>query len=248
MKSTNTNPRDPLRKAINEGDLKWLLEKSGELHGHFCPGLVYGVRAGYRAVIDLGVYSTGMEEVVAIVETNSCFSDGVQTITGCSFGNNALIYRDLGKTAMTLAKRSGQGIRLSLKAGLEELEEREPEAVALFNKVVVNRSGTDDDHIKLMSLWRQAAFNMLSVPDSELFKIEKVKINVPEYAHIFASAKCAVCGETVMETRTRIKDGKPVCLTCSGQPYYQLAGDGIEVVPKGHSHTHNDSKISKVRS
>ena len=54
-----------------------------------------------------------MEEVVAIVECNNCFTDGIQVVTGCTFGNNALIYKDLGKTAVTVARRlDGAGVRL----------------------------------------------------------------------------------------------------------------------------------------
>ncbi|MCL4502615.1 MAG: FmdE family protein [Deltaproteobacteria bacterium] len=41
--------------------------------------------------------------MVAIVECNNCFTDGIQAVTGCTFGNNALIFQDLGKTAVTVA-------------------------------------------------------------------------------------------------------------------------------------------------
>ena len=68
MESTiTTDPRVEIKKAIDSGNTQWLLEKSGELHGHYCPGLAYGVRAAYRAVIDLDIHSTGMEEVIAIL-------------------------------------------------------------------------------------------------------------------------------------------------------------------------------------
>jgi formylmethanofuran dehydrogenase subunit E len=68
-----------------------LLKKSGELHGHFCNYLSYGIIAGVYALKKLGVSHTGMEELIAITETNNCFSDGIQMVTGCTFGNNALI-------------------------------------------------------------------------------------------------------------------------------------------------------------
>ena len=110
------NPRQEIEEAIAAGDLSKLLRMNGMLHGHFCPFSAMGVKAAVRAVRELGVKSTGMEEVVAIVETNNCFSDGVQFVTGCSFGNNALIYRDYGKTAFTLAKRTGGAVRISVRA------------------------------------------------------------------------------------------------------------------------------------
>ncbi|MEA1872164.1 MAG: FmdE family protein [Chloroflexota bacterium] len=226
------NPRYAIEDAIKARDLPKLLAKAGELHGHFCPFLALGVKAAVQAVNELGVNSTGMEEVIAIVETNNCFSDGVQFVTGCSFGNNALIYRDYGKTAFTLAKRNGEAVRVSVKDISRLLEEREPEAQHLFQKVVVNRQGTNEEQQRLREAWRQIAFEILDISDEDLFNVQRMTIQVPAYSRIFASVKCAVCGENVMETRTRVKNGTSVCIPCSGQEYNQLAGDGISLARK----------------
>lgn len=236
MKSVNlANPRQEIEEAVVAGDLKKLLGMCGWLHGHFCPFSAIGVKAAARAMQELGVRSTGMEEVVAIVETNNCFSDGVQLVTGCSFGNNGLIYRDYGKTAFTLARRSGEAVRLAVKADSGFLEEREPEAMKLFQKVVKERRGTDEEDKKLKALWAQLAFKLLDAPDDEIFTVEKMTVEVPGYARIFGNARCSVCGENIMESRARMKDGQPVCIPCSGQEYYQLAGDGISVNREGES-------------
>lgn len=224
------NPRHEIEEAVAAGDLPKLLTMTGLLHGHFCPFSAIGVKASVRAVKELGISSTGMEEVIAIVETNSCFSDGVQFVTGCSFGNNALIYRDYGKTAFTLAKRNGEALRVSVKADSRFLEEREPQTFELFQKVVVKRQGTEADRRRLDELWRQASFKMLDIPDDELFDVNRVTVDVPAYSRIFASVKCSLCGESVMEPRSRIRDGKPVCIPCSGQEYYQLTGNGMSVI------------------
>lgn len=223
------NPRQEIEQAIATGDLQKLLRLSGLLHGHFCPGSALGVKAAARAVRELGVRSTGMEEVVAMVETNSCFADGVQMVTGCSLGNNALIYRDYGKTAFTLAKRTGEGVRIS--AIFERVaQERSTEATELWEKVVVKRSGSNEESQRLTRLWRELSFKVVELPDKEVLKIQKVKNDVPAYARIFASVPCSVCGEGIMEPRARVKDGKIVCLPCSGQPYYQLGGDGMSII------------------
>jgi len=222
------NPRQDIEEAIAAGDLYRLLRMTGMLHGHFCPFSAMGVKAAMRAVRELGVRSTGMEDVVAIVETNNCFSDGVQFVTGCSFGNNALIYRDFGKTAFTLARRSGDGVRISVRAERVS-EERPPEATELFEKVVIERGGSESDKKRLSELWTELSFRVLELPDEEVFDIKMVAVDVPAYARIFESVKCSVCGENIMEPRARIKDGKAVCIPCSGQEYYQLAGDGISI-------------------
>jgi len=223
------NPRQEIEDAIAAGDLHRLLEISGLLHGHFCPGSAMGVKAAARAVKELGVKSTGMEEVVAIVETNACFSDGVQMVTGCSFGNNALIYRDYGKTAVTLARRTGEAIRVALKPDGSPLR-KNPEAAELFKKVVQERRGTEEDSARLRQLWIDIAFKTLDILDEEFFNIQRMTIEVPAYARIFASVKCSVCGESIMEPRARVKDGKPVCLGCYDHEYYQLAGDGLSLI------------------
>ncbi|MFP3975364.1 MAG: FmdE family protein [Dehalococcoidia bacterium] len=223
------NPREEIKDRTAAGDLQWLLERAGEIHGHYCPGLAFGVRAGYRAVRDLEAHSIGMEEIVAIVETNSCFSDGIQFVTGCTFGNNGLIYRDYGKTAVTVARRDGQGVRVSINVGSGFLEQREPEAMELFRKVVTERNGNAYDQSRLMELWRKASFNMLEVPDEELLDVKTVTADIPGYARMFGSVTCSICGESIMEPRARLIQGKPVCIPCSGQEYYELVGDGIHV-------------------
>ena len=227
------NPRLDIEKAIAEGDLAFLLRSSGLLHGHYCPGSAMGVKAAARAVNELKTRSTGMEEVIAIVETNSCFSDGVQIVTGCTFGNNALIYRDYGKTAVTLANRKGEAVRVSLKANGNPLD-RYPEAADLFQKVVKERAGTPEDDRKLREMWVEISFKMLELEDQELFNIKGLSVDVPAYARIFASAKCSVCGENIMEPRARLKEGNPVCLSCGGFDYYQLAGDGLSIMSQGN--------------
>jgi len=223
------NPRQEIEDAIYSGDLHKLLRISGMLHGHYCSFLALGVKAGARAMKQMGIRkSTGMEEVLAIIETNSCFSDGVQILTGCTFGNNALIYRDYGKTAFTLAKRSGEGLRIAVKP--DYMQEQAPEAAALFRKVIVERKGTEEDRARVRELWVDISFKLLDVPDEDVFFVNRVNVEVPSYARIFDSVKCSICGENIMEPRARIKEGKPICLPCSRQEAYQFGGDGISII------------------
>jgi formylmethanofuran dehydrogenase subunit E len=225
-------PRAPIEDLIRQGDLEGLLRKAGEVHGHFCPYVSLGVRAGYLALTALGVeQNLGMEEVIAIVETNNCFSDGIQVVTGCTFANNALIYRDLGKTAVTVAKRDGTAVRVALRAEYNDsFDARYPEAAALFAKIVRERQEpTPEEQVRLMHLWAEISEGQLDVPAGELFTVQHVQIEAPAYAPIFDSARCAICGESVMESRARLKDGQPVCIACASAAYYQLDGSGIRV-------------------
>src|SRR6266540_1461985 len=86
-----------------------------DFHGHSCPGLALGYRVSLRALREFGVDRSGDEELVAIVENNSCAVDAVQVMTGCTFGKGNLIFRDFGKQVYTFIRRpSGKGLRISI--------------------------------------------------------------------------------------------------------------------------------------
>jgi formylmethanofuran dehydrogenase subunit E len=178
---------------------------------------------------ELGIRNVGMEELVAIVETNNCFSDGIQLVTGCTFGNNGLIYRDYGKTAVTVARRDGAAIRIALKPDFDDsVADNYPDANALFDKIVVRREeATEEEQKRLMQLFTEMSFELLDVPEAEMFTIEHKRIELPAYAPIFSSATCTFCGEKVMETRIKERDGKPACISCADAGYYELNGAGI---------------------
>ena len=222
------NPREETEKLVQKGDLEALLRKAAELHGHFCSYLTYGVKAGYIAIKELGIKNSGMEEAIAIVETNNCFSDGIQIITGCTFGNNALIYKDVGKTAVTVAKRDGTALRIALDPIYEKSIEKEySEANRLWEKVVVKREeATQQEHSRMMELFAEVAFKELKKPADKMFKITRMKINTPEYAPIFNSVICPVCGEKTY--KTVMHKGKLVCMDCAGVNFSILDGRGIQ--------------------
>jgi formylmethanofuran dehydrogenase subunit E len=222
------NPREEIEQLIQKGDIESLLRKVAELHGHFCSYLVYGVKAGYIAVKEIRSKSVGMEETVAIVETNNCFSDGIQMITGCTFGNNALIYKDVGKTAVTLAKRDGSAIRIVLDPIYEASIEMEyPEANELWEKIVVKRKkATPQEQNRLMELFAEQAFKELKKPADKMFRITRMKIKTPSHAPIFHSVICPVCGEKTYKPVMR--NGKILCKDCAEANYNVLNGKGIQ--------------------
>ena len=224
----DNSPRKKIWNIINQDELDTLLDKAAVLHGHYCPGLALGVKAAFTAIKRMDVEPEGMEDVLAIMETNNCASDGVQFVTGCTFGNNSLIFRDLGKTAFTLAKRDGTGIRLVTEpdAG-DEWSDEFPEYQVLFEKVVKDREGTEEDQNKFNKLAKKVSHHVVNIPAEDIFKIEEVEVEIPEYAPIHESHLCDKCGESVMATRILERDGKVLCLECSDSDYHQLTGFGI---------------------
>ncbi|MBN1774030.1 MAG: TraR/DksA C4-type zinc finger protein [Deltaproteobacteria bacterium] len=228
------NPlRESIETMIREHDLRGLLRHAGALHGHLCNYLAYGVMAGAAAVRDLEVRSTGMEEVVAVLETNNCFADGVQIATGCSFGNNALVYRDLGKTAFTLVRRDGQGVRYLLDPDFEDSRpDAYPEAYGLWNELIVaKQQGSPEKYARMMQLFHELSLREIDQPLDRVFRVQKGRFELPAPSMMFPWVRCARCGENVMETRIRRVRGDLVCLDCARENIASIDSRGIGIEP-----------------
>ncbi len=224
------SPRTEIYSLIKIGDLHTLLDKAALLHGHYCPGLAFGVKSSYTAIKKMDIESEGMEEILAVVETNNCSTDGVQIVTGCSFGNNSLIFKDLGKTAVTFTKRNGEGLRIIPKKDARYRWNSEfPEYQELFEKVVTEREATEKQKNKFSELGKKVSHHIMDINSDELFKIENKSVEIPGYAPIHESYTCDRCGESVMSTRTVKEDGEILCLLCGDKEYFELDGHGIKV-------------------
>ncbi len=172
-------------------------EEVSEFHGHVCPGLAIGyrmARAGMRALADERAED---EELVAVVENDACGVDAVQYLTGCTFGKGNLIFRDYGKQVLTLHHRAnGKAIRIT-PADRPVTQAEQP------------AEGRNEMSREERTRW------ILDAPDEAVVSVENVAGPAPAYARIRASVNCAFCGERVMETRARIRDGKTACIPCS---------------------------------
>ncbi len=209
-------PRMEIEKLIAQNDLEGLMIKAAQIHGHFCPGLAMGIMAATQAMRELKAQSDGMEDLLAITETNNCMADGIQFVTGCTFGNNALIFNDYGKSAFTLTHRDGNGIRIAAKPNSQQIIKNQfPDFNQLFDEVIARQ---DHDPEKI-ALYKKAAikrsFDMLNISFNDLFKVENIKTDIPHYAPIKNSVYCSVCGESIMEGKHLVISNKVYCKPCS---------------------------------
>ena len=93
-------------------DIHELFQKAGELHGHYCPGLAIGVRAGAEALRLLEVEKKGFN-LYCIAENRACYQDGIQMVFGTTLGDGNLELRQRGKTAFNFYDRdTGKSVRL----------------------------------------------------------------------------------------------------------------------------------------
>ena len=182
-----------------------------KFHGHICPGTAIGYRAGEIAIKKLSSPRAVDEEFLAIVENDSCSVDAIQVVTGCTFGKGNLIFKDHGKHVYTFINRdTGEALRLSLNIPIDEVN---PEFAELRKKAFSGMV-SDEEKEEFENQRDKTSYDILDMPDDELFKIEHVKIEIPEEARIFQSIKCAKCGELVAEHRARVKNGEFVCIPC----------------------------------
>ncbi len=159
-------------------------------HGHLCPGLVMGYVASKAALEWLGACRSEDEELVAIVENDSCAVDAVQWLTGCTFGKGNFFFRDFGKHVYTFAVRpSGRAVRASLRPETSQLP----------------GSGDREECIR----------RLLDEPVETSFTVEETVIELPPQAQRRASIICAECGEPVMDSRVKRSGGLDRCIPCS---------------------------------
>ncbi len=227
------NPRRDFIQAICNKDMVRCLAKTAEVHGHFCPGSALGVMASVCGLRQLGngfVASDGMEDLMAIVEINACFADGIQAVSGCTLGNNSLVYRDLGRHAVTFAIRGQEtGVRVRVRPEFRShLERAVPEFFPLMEKVIKNREESAEEGMAYREKGREAAFALIQFPFEELLVTETVRPVLPDYAPITASVVCSGCGEEIMATKAVTEgEDRSLCLMCAGRRYYQVEGQGI---------------------
>ncbi|HTG00082.1 MAG TPA: FmdE family protein [Nitrospirota bacterium] len=188
-------PNDDLRDAV-------------QFHGHLCPGLALGYRVAKAALRELGAERPQDEELVAIVENDSCAADAVQFITGCTFGKGNLIFRDYGKHVYTFFNRgNGKAVRISEDYRGFEGDKRFPE--------LKKRQEAGEDVSRDLDLYKmEKAGAILKADEKEIMTIQPVTDLPPHEARIHGSIRCARCNEKLMESRGRVKNGKIVCIPC----------------------------------
>ncbi|MHA1146283.1 MAG: FmdE family protein [Candidatus Helarchaeota archaeon] len=189
------------------------LQKAAEFHGHLCPGLAIGYRVGILARKELGLTRSEDEELVAIVENDSCAVDAIQFITGATFGKGNLIFQDHGLQAYTFIERnSGKQVRIELKA--DAFKEKSDNLTKIREKINNDLPLSEDEKAVMQKFREDSLKTMIEAPDDELFNVKQVNITIPEKAHIYSSVKCSKCGLMVMETRARVKNKKFYCIPC----------------------------------
>lgn len=182
-------------------------------HGHLCPGLAIGYAATKAGAGILGVTPSEDEELVAIVENDSCAVDAIQVLLSCTFGKGNLIFRNWGKQVFTFFdRRTGRGVRVSFTGDVPGREQRH----ALRQKI---DSGTADssDRKRLKDAIDQAVLELIYSDPAGFFDLKEIRMEPPPQAQIVSTRTCDGCGERTVEGRMVEKDGRFFCRECMGE-------------------------------
>jgi formylmethanofuran dehydrogenase subunit E len=190
------------------------LVRSGTLaHGHPCPPLVLGVRAGVAAMARLGVGRAIDRELFAFVELGSDhyaqgFADGIQFATGCTFGKDLIVRLPHGKASVRLVDQArARAIRVAVR----------PETLARLESSQWFLACAADGKFtnSCDKLAAPLVDEFLARPEEALFAASDVFPLKIEYPHPrFESAVCESCGENVLAAYVRRVDGLRVCIAC----------------------------------
>ena len=186
------------------------VESAIQFHGHVCPGLLMGVRVAEFALKELDVNPDVDEELLTVVETNSCGVDAIQAILGCTFGKGNLIFKDYGKNVYTIASREkGRALRIAQKYGGNRGTQSQR-----FRELAQKGSLTEAEAAEKEDLIGAMFERLMNTPFEELFDWKEIDFGFPPKARIHATVQCVICGEGVMDIKARETAQGPVCPGC----------------------------------
>lgn len=197
-------------------DLQAILDLSSSWHKHLCPRQVLGARIGPAGAAVLGLEIPRQDKrLLAIVETDGCFTSGVEAATGCSVRHRTLRVADYGKIAATFVDvKTGTAVRVAPQLDVRQkaLAYAPEEKKHYFAQLVGYQRMPDHELLTV-----QPAH--LMTPIDEIVSRAGVRVN------------CAACGEEIINEREVERDGQVYCRGCAGPAYYEP--DTLVFMPRG---------------
>ena len=197
-------------------DFQEVFETGLKFHGHKCPAMPMGLKAGLAAMKVLGAERSKDKELYLKAETGKghaagCFLDGLMTATGCTYGKSNIEKLYYNKMAFTLIDTgSGKAVRVSLKPDFFEK--------ALASPFVQKRkAGVPPQDIE-PEITDPLVDKIIGLPESEFLDIGEVHtVDFQKGKGLFEAKRCQSCGEVTFVNKLQIApDGKVVCMSCSG--------------------------------
>jgi formylmethanofuran dehydrogenase subunit E len=194
-------------------DIKKFLDQSSARHTHLCPRQVLGVRMGLLAAKTFGTPpgENPGKRLLAIIECDGCFSDGIEVATGCTLGHRRLRLEDYGKIAATFVDtKTGRAIRISPKPDIRK-------------RAVECQPGESRRYLAQLKAYQV-------MPDADLLTVDEIQLTVsPEeiISRPRVRVTCELCGEEVVNERERTRGKQTLCRSCAGESYYRPIASAI---------------------
>ncbi|MGZ6346943.1 MAG: FmdE family protein [Anaerolineales bacterium] len=182
------------------------LKASSARHDHLCPRQVLGVRIGLAGAAYLRLdVPRDDKRLLAILEMDGCFADGVEVATGCTVGHRTMRVEDYGKIAAVFVDvKTGLALRIA-----PALDSREKAFTY-----------TPEETRHYFAQLRAYQF----MPDNELLTVTQVSLDKPVEWIINRPGirvDCCICGEEILNEREARRGDQVLCRACAGQAYYQ---------------------------
>ena len=187
-----------------------MIQQATDFHGHWCPGLAIGLRAAEWALQELDKAED--EEIVAVVETDMCAVDAIQSLTGCTFGKGNLIYKDLGKNAFTFyRRRDGKAARLVARP---EIYGEEQQTLGRLHAKAQKEGLTAEEEATWKGIRARVSKKVMESDIEAIFYLKEPEGPLPKKARILDTMICEVCHDPVMESRSRRFQEQILCIPC----------------------------------
>ena len=190
------------------------LKMGQEFHGHKCPAMPLGLRAGAAAMNKLEVSRAKDSQLIAILELGeehcaTCFADGIQVITGCTYGKGNIKRLHYGKWGLTLVEaKTGRAVRVVPKGEIQ-MATKQTDFFINYREKGVPASEVPEQVVDPLIT------QVMNAPDEALLNISEVfNYDLPNHPHSYASFLCDECGDMVVEGYGRPMGDKKVCQLC----------------------------------
>jgi formylmethanofuran dehydrogenase subunit E len=204
-KSAVDRPTTCARAFPASRDLKELFNASAARHAHLCPRQVLGVRFGLAGASALGLEAPRQDKrLMAIIETDGCFADGIEAATGCSVGHRTMRIEDCGKVAVTFVDtRTGRAVRIAPRRDVRQ-------------RAASYAEGESRAYPAQLRAYQ-------CMPENELLVMQEVRLTVPIERIVSrprVRVTCDACGEEIINERETLREGRILCRACATGAYY----------------------------
>ncbi len=194
---------------------KEYLEIGQKFHGHKCPAMPSGLRVGAAAMNKLGVNRSTDGQLLAILELGedhcaTCFADGIQMITGCTFGKGNIKKLHYGKWGLTLVDVATQRAVRVTPTAEAMMGNKKTKFFTDYRMKGIPASKVPTEIIDPL------VEKVMNMPEEKMLKISEIfQYKLPKKKpDSFAGFICDECNEMVVEGYGRPLGNKKVCQAC----------------------------------